>query len=162
MRLILPSASVAAVFAASLPLIDKVKRVNSVDASTVDTNHDNKHDRPDGHNNFLEECTFFHQEQEQQSIAPADVGILCSDPHRVCAADSTSSLGGRCIAAPERELQAACVKCVGELACANLTQAFIDVQIGCGSCVGERACMGVIGESPLRCANIICEIVCIG
>ena len=70
-----------------------------------------------------------------------DVGILSCEIGELCAEDTTSSLGGRCVAVssdtvalePQREL---CNKCEGEGACRLVDQS----KIGCGSCIGYGAC----------------------
>jgi hypothetical protein len=148
MRLILPSASATAVFAVSLSFVEKIKSTNSAVASIVDKITNSKENLHDTHgNHHVDECSFVNS--GEQHVQP-DIGILCSNPNHVCIEDSTSSRGGRCVdlgttIAEERDLQS-CVKCAGNLACANLTQAFIDNNVGCDSCNGYKACMGVTRE----------------
>eukprot|EP00956_Cyclotella_meneghiniana_P022807 scaffold43515_cov78-Cyclotella_meneghiniana.AAC.1 len=83
-----------------------------------------------------------------------DVGILSCEIGELCAEDSTSSLGGRCVSVssnivalgPQRERDLECEKCKGETLYGYYYPACVGVSdldkanIACGSCHGEGAC----------------------
>ena len=84
-----------------------------------------------------------------------DVGILSCEIGELCAEDSTSSLGGRCVSIssnpsdlrPQRERDLQCEKCKGGAdvwgdyneACKEVSDSD-KANIACGSCNGFRAC----------------------
>eukprot|EP00804_Cyclotella_cryptica_P018215 CCRYP_005958-RA/>CCRYP_005958-RA protein AED:0.44 eAED:0.44 QI:287/1/1/1/0.91/0.92/13/81/362 len=155
MRLVLPSASATALFAASQAF---TSRVHSAVAPTIDKTYNNSDQHHGSRQNYFgEECSFVNSFQRQE--VEADIGILkCSSPNHVCIQDWSSSLGGRCtlsmtynnstreIWTEKRELQT-CIKCQGDKACDNLSPTFIANNIGCGSCNGASACADVSASS---------------
>lgn len=146
MRLVLPSASATAVFAASMQLNGITHSVVASILDSATTNDPNGFARD---TYISDECSYTEPSDGGHTAVNTDVGVLnCANSNYVCVRDATSSLGGRCTlrlddiySTDERELQT-CVKCQGTDACKGLAQAVID-KIACGSCIGTKACEGL-------------------
>ena len=143
MRLIVPSASLSALFAASQTYISSNVAVTAVGvAYEVESQHQGINSSASA-----EECFFAKKSYLRENAVDAGILQACSDPGYICVEDETSSLGGICILneVVERELQTSCTKCTPASACAGLSAAFIANNIGEGSCCGAQACQDITG-----------------
>eukprot|EP00956_Cyclotella_meneghiniana_P035396 scaffold114420_cov67-Cyclotella_meneghiniana.AAC.1 len=133
-------------------------RAPAISASIVDVNlleHENNKGfvHPSATKN--KECAFVNG--VEVSVAKSeDVGILSCEIGELCAEDTTSSLGGRCVSVAsnpdalgtQRELADPCDKCKGGddyygsyvAACDGVSDSDKSNNIACGSCNGPNAC----------------------
>ena len=167
MRLIFPTATVASISGAfALAATMSSSQVLAASASfAYDEEMRSGLVRPRSSKTQGSECALFGSSNKEG--LRADTGILKCDGGLTCAADSSSSTGGKCTTTTVKDVQVAVkserrldsgipctflngtagVKCSGVDACTKTDEA----KIGCGSCIGEESCywMGdttIVGE----------------